>query len=146
MAIYGRQPPPGWFYLVAVALLAWGAAGVFAFYSDVTMSDAARAALSDYDRDLLASRPRWFIYLYGIATWSGLFGSAALIARRSWASPLYLISLVTSAAMFAYIFAVTDLIAVKGAGATVPFPLLVVAIGAFQLWFAGRSRRRGWVV
>ncbi|GAA0733849.1 hypothetical protein [Sphingomonas japonica] len=145
MAGYGRQRPAGWFYAVAAALVLWGAMGVFAFYSDISMSDAARAALSDYDRQLLASRPAWFIYLYGIATWSGLLGSIALIARRAWAYPLYIVSLIASVAMFGYIFAVTDLIAVKGAGETLPFPILIIAIAIFQLWLAGRARQRGWI-
>lgn len=70
-----RHSPPTWFRIAVALLVPWGAMGVYAFYTDITMDAAARAALSDYDRRLLASRPAWFPWLYGTAVWSGLLGT-----------------------------------------------------------------------
>lgn len=140
-----RQRAPAWFWIVAVLITVWGAIGVFAFYWDVTLSEAALAAMSDYDRALHASRPDWFPLVYGAATWGGLLGGVALLARRAIAWLPFAVSLVAVVFQFGYIFAVTDLIAVKGAAATVPFPVAIAVIAAFQLWFTGRATRRGWL-
>ncbi|MGT2515266.1 hypothetical protein ACVOMT_14430 [Sphingomonas panni] len=79
-----RTPPP-WFRIVAILFLLWGVAGVFAFYSQVTLGPAALAAMGEADRRFHASLPHWFAWVYGIATWGGLFGSIALLLGRRWA-------------------------------------------------------------
>ncbi|MEO5867019.1 MAG: hypothetical protein ABIS14_12520 [Sphingomonas sp.] len=144
MAVF-RQAPPVWFWIVAIVFALWGAMGVYAFYADVTMSEAARAQLSAYDRNLLASRPAWFVWLYGISVWSGLIGSAVLLLRSAQARWLFVVELVTVIAMFGYIFAVTDLIAVKGFGPAAGFPIFIFAVCVVQIWFVGMTRRRGWI-
>jgi len=47
--------------------------------------------------------------------------------------------------MFGYAFVATDLIAHKGLGQVLPFPLFIAAVGALAIWFAGFSARKGWV-
>jgi hypothetical protein len=143
MAHHNR--PAAWFWLAAVILLLWGMIGVFAFYSDVTMNDQAKAQLSDYDRTLLASRPSWFLWLYGVATWSALLGAVALLARSRLARPIFIVSLIAVIVQFGYIFANTDLIAVKGFVAAAGFPILIVIIAACQIWLAGHAQSRGWI-
>lgn len=130
-----RQTPPTWFWVVAVLITLWGALGVFVFYSDVTMSDAAKAQLSSYDRTLLASRPGWFVWVYGVAIWSGLFGGIALLARSAYARWLFIASLVAVVFQFGFIFAVTDLIAVKGFVAAAGFPIFITIVAIAQVWF-----------
>ena len=135
---------PTWFWVLAVVLALWGAMGIVAFYKDVMTTPAQLAAMSDYDRTLLASRPAWFLWLYGAAVWSGLFAAIALLWRSAVARPLALVSLVLVIVMFGYIFAKTDLIAVKGFAAAAGFPILIAVIASVQLWLAGTAIRRGW--
>lgn len=139
-----RTPPP-WFRIVAVLFLLWGVAGVYAFYAQATMGPAALAALPDHDRRFFQSLPVWFNWIYGIATWGGLFGSVALLLGRRWAAGLYAASLLAVAIQFGWVFAATDLIAVKGAAATVPFPLVIFAIALWQLGVARHGIARGWL-
>lgn len=141
-----RNKAPAWFWLVAVLITLSGAIGVAAFYMDLTMSPAAVAQMSDYDQALRASRPGWFMWLYGAAVWSGLLGGVLLLLRSVAAHPVFVVSLVLAVVMFGYIFAVTDLIAVKGLGVAAGFPLIVLLIGACEIWFATRARRRAWIV
>lgn len=145
MAAYIRQAPPRWLTIVAVLLLLWGAAGLLAFYSDVTMSETAAARLSDYDRALLASRPGWFLWVYGAAVWAQFFGGLALLLRRRLARPLFAVALLSVVIQFGYIFAATDIVAVKGAANVVPFPVLIAAVTATGLWLSIRGSRRGWL-
>ena len=139
-----RSRAPLWFWVVGVLLLFWGVMGIVAFYQDVSATPEQLARLSAYDRALLASRPAWFIWVYGAAVWSGLIGTIALLLRSGTCRPLFVLSLVLIVVMFGYIFAVTDLIAVKGFATAALFPILIAAIAIFQIWFAGVAHRRGW--
>ena len=141
---FARTPPP-WFRIVAVLFLLWGVAGIFAFYSQVTMGPAALAALDDDDRRFYASLPVWFNWIYGIATWGGVLGSVALLLGRRGAAGLYAASLLAVAIQFGWVFAATDLVARKGAAATVPFPLLIFAVALWQLAVARQGIARGWL-
>lgn len=139
-----RTPPP-WFRIVAVLFLLWGAAGLFAFYSQVTMGPAALAQLGDADRRFYASLPRWFNWIYGIATWGGLLGGVALLLGRRWAAGLFAASLLAVAIQFGWVFTASDLVATRGAAATVPFPLVIFAIALWQLGVAQHGIARGWL-
>lgn len=145
MATYIRQPPPRWFGIVAILLILWGLAGIGAFYGDVTMSESRLAAMDAFDREFYRSRPDWFVWVYGVAVWSGLIGSVLLLARQRFARLLYIVSLVAVIVQFGWVFVATDLVAAKGAGQVVPFPIVIVAIALFQLWLATRAARRGWL-
>ncbi|KQS01865.1 hypothetical protein ASG11_13645 [Sphingomonas sp. Leaf357] len=140
-----RNKAPGWFWIVAVLVLLWGMMGVAAFYMDVTTTPERLAEMSEYDRELLASRPHWFLWLYGGGVWSGLFGAIALLARSRFAHPLFVLSLVLVVVMFGYFFGNSDIVAVKGFVAAAGFPILIAAIGAFEIWLSNHARRRGWV-
>jgi hypothetical protein len=140
-----RNKPPGWFWLVAVLAVLWGVIGVAAFYMDLTMSPAAVADMTQYDRALRASRPGWFMWLYGAAVWAGFIGGVLLLLRSTLAHPVFVLALVLVIAMFGYIFAVTDLIAVKGFVVAAGFPIVIAAIAAAEIWFAARARLRGWI-
>ncbi|KQM98804.1 MULTISPECIES: hypothetical protein [unclassified Sphingomonas] len=140
----GRRTPP-WFRFVGLLLVLWGLAGIFAFYSHAMMSDAALAALPDYDRRMYLVRPGWFDWIYAAATWGGLIGALLLLARRRQAAAAFAVSLLAVAVQFAWVFAATDLIAVKGAGATLPFPLVIFAIALAQLALARHGIVRGWL-
>ena len=136
---------PKWFTLIAVLLLLWGIAGCITFYSHARFGADAIAAATEYDRRLFASLPGWFNLVYGIAVGGGLSGAAALLFRSRWAVPLFALSLAAVVVQFGWTFLATDLLAVKGAAETVPFPLFIAVVAVFQLWFARHARRRRWI-
>ena len=145
MATYLRQRPPGWFIAVAVILVLWGLLGCYAFYMHVTLGAAMDPAATDWDRSYYAALPGWFTPVYAAAVGGGLLGAIALLFRSKLALPLFVISLVAVIVQFGYVFFGTDILAHKGAAATVPFPLFIAAVAAFQIWLAQLARRRGWI-
>ena len=145
MATNGRATPPGWFRAVAVVLLLWALMGCWAFYMHLTIGPMMTPDPNAWERGYAAALPAWFTPVYAIGVGGGLLGSLALLLGADLARPLYLASLVAVMVQFGWSLLATDLIAHKGAAATVPFPLLIVAIAAFQLWLAGLARRRGWI-
>ncbi len=144
MALARRAPP--WFWIVTLLLLLWQAMGLLSFYEHVTNGAEAMGAVpSDYDRQLIASLPRWYDWVYAVATWGGLAAGIALVLRRAIAVPLAIVSLAAIVVMFGWMFLATDIIAMKGWWTTY-FPAAIFAIGAFTLWFAMTAKARGWIV
>ncbi|VXC43690.1 hypothetical protein [Sphingomonas sp. 8AM] len=140
-----RKRAPRWFRLAALVLMAWGMTGVAACVSQLTQGADAMGAASDYDRALFASLPLWYRADYAIATATMLAGAVALLIRSRHAVTLLTVSLVAVLIQFGWMFAMTDILAVKGPY-TLYFPLLIMAIGALALQLAHVARRRGWIV
>lgn len=145
MASYIRQRPASWFIAIAVLLVLWGVAGCAALYMHIAYGAAMDPAATDWDRSYYAAMPIWFTPVYAVAVGAGLLGSVALMMRAKTARLLYIASLAAVIVQFGYVFGATDLIAHKGAAATVPFPLFIAAVAGFQIWFASYAERRGWI-
>lgn len=145
MATTFAARPPLSFWIIAVLLTLWGVAGCFAAYMQLGMSPAELAAMPEPDRTIMSGLPGWFGAVYGGAVITGLAGGVALLLRRSIARPLFIISLVLVVIQFAYSFFGTQLLALKSAAEIVPFPLFIIVVAVFQVWYAGRSRARGWI-
>ncbi|WP_174279341.1 sugar transporter [Sphingomonas bacterium] len=140
-----RTPPPLWFRVAAVLLLLWALVGVASFAMDRAMTPAALARMSDYDRQLYASRPAWTILAYGIGTVAGLIGTIALVARRRDALGWFVVSLVGIALLFGWTLGATNLVAVKGVAAAALFPLVIALLCLLEIALARHAARRGWI-
>jgi uncharacterized membrane protein YhdT len=141
----GLRQVPLWFRIAAVVLLIWGVAGCYACIQQFRLGADAMGPASDYDRALYGSLPVWYNAIYAVAVGTGLLGALALLTRSVLAVPLYAISLGAVVIQFGWLFATTDIVAVRGAGQVVPFPLVILAIGACALWLSRHARRRGWI-
>ena len=140
-----RSARPLWFVLVAVLLLVWAVLGCFACVQQLRLGAEAMGPASAYDRHLYASLPRWYDICYAIGTGAGLVGAIGLLVRSAVARASYVVSLVAVLVQFGWLFAGTDIVAVKGAAMVVPFPLLIAAIGAVAVWLSTHASRRGWI-
>ncbi len=146
MANYIRQRPPSWYWAVAVVLTLWALMGCWALYMYLKLGATMSPTPDAWDRAYDAAIPVWFTPVYFVSILGGLLGSIALLMRSKYAHPLFIASLVGVVIQFGYSFLGTDLIAHKGAAATIPFPLFIAAVAIFQIWFAVFAKRRGWIV
>jgi hypothetical protein len=135
---------PAWFVVATIVLILWSAMGVFACIQQFRLGADAMGPASQYDRDLYARLPIWYNAVYAVAVGTGLLGGLALLFRSVLAIPLFALSLVAVVIQFGWLFAATDIIAVKGLWVTY-FPLAILAIGAFSLWLARLARARRWI-
>ncbi|RDE05508.1 hypothetical protein [Sphingomonas aracearum] len=135
---------PRWYYLVAALLTLWGLAGCFACFQQIRLGAEAMGPASAYDRAVHASLPVWYNQVYAATVGFSAAGGIALLALRRSATLFFAVSLLAVAVQFGWLFATTDIVAHKGAAVVLPFPILIVAVGLFALWFARRARRRGW--
>ena len=136
---------PGWFIAVAIILLLWAIAGVASFAGHVFVGEKMAAEQGLWDLAYYRALPAWFAWDYAICTLAGLAGAIALLMRSRRAVALYVVSLVGVVIQFGYVFLATDLIAHKGAGATVPFPSFIVLMGGVQIAVARMAAKRGWI-
>ena len=141
----GWTKTPLWFRTLAVVLILWGAMGVFAWVQHMRLGPEAMGPATAYDRGLYASLPGWYDWVYLIAVGAGLIGAAMLLLGSALARPVFAVSLIGVVVMFGWMFLATDIIAVKGIPLATGFPVVIFAIGVFQLWLAGMAVRRGWI-
>lgn len=137
--------PPISFWLVAIALVLWEAAGCYACVQQFRLGAAAMGPVDDWSTAYYAALPGWYNWVYAVATFGGLAGGLALLARQRIAKTLFWISFAAVIVMFGYAFAATDLIAHKGLAQVLPFPLFIAAVAAYSIWYAGRAERSGWL-
>ena len=137
--------PPVWFWIVPILLILWEAMGCYACVLQGRLGVAAMGPVDDWSRQYYAALPVWYNGVYAVATFGGLLGGLALLSRARRATSIFWISFVAIILMFGYAFVATDLIAHKGLGPVLPFPLFIAAVGAFSIWFAGYAAKRGWL-
>lgn len=136
---------PVWFVAAAIVLLLWAVAGVASFAAHVLFGEKMAAEQGAWDLSYHRALPAWFAWDYALTTLAALAGAVALLMRSRRAVMLYVLSLVAVVIQFGYVFAATDLLAHKGAAATVPFPLFIALMACAQIVLARVATERGWV-
>lgn len=136
---------PKWFWAAGGVLLLWNAIGIFFFYTQITMSyDQMVASMGKPAADCFAMMPHWQWWAYGIAVWSGTFAAAALLLRRTWAQPLFLISLIAVIIQYGYSFGVLKIQNLLG-WSSAGLPAFIIVMAALGLWLATTAKNRGWL-
>ncbi|MEJ5976052.1 hypothetical protein WG901_05365 [Novosphingobium sp. PS1R-30] len=141
----GSAKLPVWFWIVTIVLVLWEAMGCVACVMQIRLGAEAMGSVDEWSRNYYAALPVWYNWVYAVATFGGLLGGLALLLRKRLAATLFWISLVAVVVMFGYAFTATDLIAHKGVGEVLPFPLFIAGVGVFSIWFTNLAAKRGWL-
>ena len=129
--------------LKAGLLLLWELGGLYSCVQQFRLGAEAMGPATDYDRQLYASLPGWYNWCYAVATGTGALAALMLLLLKAAAKPLYIVSTIAVVVMFGYLFATSDIIAVKGVWTTY-FPLFILALSLFGIWLADKAVKRGW--
>ena len=92
--------------------------------------------------EYLSNIPAWAIGVGIIAAVARLMGAVALLFRRIWALPLYLISLVFFLAALFRAFILANVAAVMS-GAHIATEVVFLALSIFAVWFSHRYKHSG---
>jgi len=122
------------FWIISIIALFWNIMGVVAYLGQAYMTDEAKALLSEGDQAYYANIPAWVTAAFAIAVFTGFLGSLALVLKKKWAKPMFLISFLTVVAQVVYNLFIQDFVALSGS--RVILPLITVVIAAFLVWFA----------
>ena len=135
---------PTWFRVVAVVLILWNLVGAYACIQQFRYGADAYGDATAYDRALFAAMPVWYNWNFALAEATGLAGLIALLLGRRAALPLLIVSLLCVVVQYGYLFATTDIVAVKGVSTTY-FPAFIALVCVLQIALARTGVARGWL-
>jgi hypothetical protein len=137
------QPPKSLYWIAGIALL-WNLIGVMSYVSQVTMSAEMLAALPDAKRLFFENQPAWVTSAYAIAVNAGALGCVLLLLRKSWAIPVFVLSLLGVLVQFGYNYLIADGIAVFGT-TSLAVPASITIIGAGLIKYSLDAKAKGWL-
>lgn len=146
MAEESTSKPGTAFWVIGGLLAVWNLSGLYQYF---LMSTITPAQLEDAGYTLaqvayITGTPAWAHAGYAIAVNAGVLGAILLLLRKSWAIPMFVISLLGAL--------VQDLDAYVLRNALEHFdaiwlilPITVIAICVFEIWYSQRARKKGWL-
>ena len=135
---------PTWFWVVSVIFLLWNLMGVMSFYMHTFITEEALRALPEAERDLYEQYPPWTVIAFAVAVFGGTLGSVALLMKKKWAKPLFIISFIAIIIQMYHNLFMTTTMEVYGP-ASVVMPILVVLIAGFLIWFSSYGIKKSWL-
>ena len=136
---------PTWFKVVAVLALLWNLLGCLAFFSDLRISPEDLAKLPEAQQALYAARPGWAVAATALAVFGGALGSIALLMRKRWALPVFVLSLLGILVQDFGLFVLADGASLAGPVAVV-MQAVVLAVGIALILLSRKGIARGWLV
>lgn len=135
----------GYWVVTAIGVL-WNLMGVFQFFLEFNYwkNPESRIALDQDLAPFYDSTPAWLYGIFAIAVATGLLGCIGLLLRKSWAVPVFLVSLVAVILQMAYNLIGTELISVIGPSAAV-MPIVVVLFALGLYLYSKSAARKGWL-
>ena len=136
--------PPMWFWIVSALALLWNLAGVMAYLGQAYMSIETLEQMSQAERLLYESQPAWVTGAFAVAVWGGALGCIALMLKKKWAKPVFIISLIGILAQMSHSFFISNNFEVYGPGAMI-MPIMVLIIGIALVLLANTAIKKGWL-
>jgi hypothetical protein len=140
----GRISPPVWFWIISVVALLWYLMDMSAFFMRVFMTDDTVRAMPENQQHLYQNIPLWVNIVFACEVFGGTLGCIALLLRKNWALPLFVISILGVLAQTSNIWFLTDAISAMGAPA-IAMPLVAIIIGAAMIALAKSAISKGWL-
>lgn len=140
--------PPISFWIISIALLLWGLAGasIYIVYFLETPDEFARTAETAVNRDAyaeyVANIPFWAIAVGICAAVTRLLGAIALLFRRAWALPIYVISVIFFLLALYRAFVLANVADVMSGG-HIGIEVVFLALSLFAIWFTHKHKKRG---
>lgn len=140
-----KNKPTVWFWVLGVLALLWNLMGVTAYLMDAYMKEEAMAAYTEAQKEILISQPAWITAAYALAVFGGALGCIALLLRKKWATPLFLISLIAITARTGYFFFMTNTTELFDIVTGTVLPIAVIIIAGLLLIFSKIATERKWI-
>ncbi|MFS4455485.1 hypothetical protein [Maribacter sp. 2304DJ31-5] len=136
--------PPIWFWIVSALALLWNMAGVMAYLQQAYMSIESLEKMDQAERLLYESQPAWATGAFAIAVWAGALGCIALLLRKKWATPLFIVSLIGVLGHNTYMFFLSNTFEVLGSD-RMAMPIFVILISLFLVFFSRKATAKNWL-
>ncbi|HYC69135.1 hypothetical protein [Brevundimonas sp.] len=134
---------PWHLWAAGIVAILWNAGGCLDYVMTQVQGDAWLANMEPTQTllDWFHGLPAWYDAAWAIAVWGGLLGGVLLLARRRWATPVFVLSLLGWTATAVYALALSNGMEVMGA--YWPIQIVHLVIGALFVWYAMAMSQRG---
>ncbi len=126
--------------MISIIAFIWNGLGVLNF---VTQLDAvAVSQLPELQRTIIESRPTWAFAFFGLAVFTGMFGSLFLLLKKSIAYKFFIVSLIT---------VIVQAIPYIGIDTETSFVFILIMIllqilfSAFLIWYTNFVINKEWL-
>jgi hypothetical protein len=136
-----RAGAPWHFWVLGVLGFIWSCLGAYdymmshlqgeAYYRQSHMTDAQIAVMNGY--------PVWMHAVWAIGVWGSVAGAILLLLRMRWAFHAYVLSTLGAVGALIYSVAVAHASDTMG----IVFPLIIIAVCLFFVWYASVMAKRG---
>lgn len=136
--------PTTTFWIFGAAALVWNLIGLVMYISTVTMPPEALAQMTADARAFYESTPKWATGAFALAVNAGVLGSLFLLLRKSWAIPMFVLSLVSVIAQNVDAFVLRDAFGILGINSViVPSTIFIVAV--LLVIYSRSCKENGWL-
>jgi hypothetical protein len=136
-----RLKTPWHLWVIGIIALLWNAVGAFDYLATKLHFEPYMANFSQEQLDYFYGFPAWAVACWAVGVWGALFGSVALLLRKSWAVWLFGASIFGMVGTTIYNFVLTDGAAMMGEGATT-FTAVIWAIALFLYGYSAAMAKR----
>ena len=141
---FDKMTAPVWFWVVSVVALLWYLMDTSAFFMRLFMTEEGIKSMPENQQHLYRDMPLWVNIVFACEVFCGTLGSIALLLRKKWALPLFVISILGTLAQTSNIWFLTDAISAMGSPAIV-MPLVAIIIGAAMFVLAKFAISKRWL-
>ena len=135
---------PAWFYVIASVAFLWNVMGAFAVIMNFMITPEAIAMLPAPQQQMYADTPMWSSYGSLVAVAAGALACIALLIKKAWAYPLFLLSVLGLILQNIGIFVVVDAVAVLGNSVLIMQGIVsVIAVGL--IFLAKHAIKQEWI-
>jgi len=134
------------FWVIGGLLAVWNLSGLYMYYqmSITTPEQLQAAGYSTVQIAHILGTPAWAHSAYAIAVNAGVLGVIFLLLRKTWAIPMFILSLVGA------LLQDLDAYVLRGAlenfdAVWLVIPITVIVICAFEIWYSLRAKAKGWL-
>ena len=139
-----EETPPIFFWIIGREALLWNLVGLMFYYMQVTMPPNDLAVLTEAQQAFLLNAPVWATSAHAIAVNAGILGSLLLLLRKSWAVPLYVLSLIGIIVQDLDAFVIRDALTVWGSDGIL-LPSIVIAIAVALVLYSRSAKAKRWL-
>ena len=134
---------PRWFKIAAILALVWNLLGVAAFIDHMMMTSEKIAQLPVAEQALYAAVPLWATFAFGVAVFTGVLGSVALLMKKIICYKLFVFSFIGVVVQMFHSFFISNSYEVYGPGGTI-MPIMLIAITLLLVRFAAKGNSNNW--
>ena len=143
MTSYLRKPRR-LFYVISTMALVWNLMGVFNYLVQVLMSDEVLASLPKDQQLLYQDVPAWVTAAFAVAVFSGTLGAVFLLLKKKIASTFFILSFIGIVTQMSYGLLLDEKTDNYGPLGLL-MPLMIIAVGAYLIWYSKKAAEHRWL-